>query len=325
MAGTFKPYEVKPEIWNEKDFAKFVQRLLADLSLHRKEFADFFEKERQKNASWANSSRFGLGVLGALALLLTGVAAALRLAPELFGQNSWDKIALVLVLVIYAVMTAAGAYEKYTDKTTAYFRHLAIILAIRDLWTKLQFEFLKEKLAVDAAADPKAEAAARERIRVLADAFCADLNKTTRDELTEWKTEFLLSLSELNEAAKKGTEDVTKQVQEITKAAEKAATDAKTAAEKAAADAKASAKAAEDAARTGAINFTVSGDYDEDVVVSIDQVEVARTRSKNFGHDKVVTGNRTIGAKSKKAGKEVGMSRVIDIKPGIQDVSLALT
>src|SRR4051812_23838758 len=119
MAGTFKPYEVKPEIWNEKDFAKFVQRLLADLSLHRKEFADFFEKERQKNASWANSSRFGLGVLGALALLLTGVAAALRLAPELFGQNSWDKIALVLVLVIYAVMTAAGAYEKYTDKTTA--------------------------------------------------------------------------------------------------------------------------------------------------------------------------------------------------------------
>lgn len=326
MAGTLDPYEVKPAIWDEANFPKFVDLLLADLSLHRERFVGYFEKKRQENSGWANNSRFWLAILGAVALLLTGVAAAIRLAPAIFGEAGWDKVALVGVLVIYAVMTAAGAYEKYTDKTTSYFRHLAVILAFRDLWTKLQFEILKEKLAVRAAADPKvAEAAARERIRVLADAFCADLNKVTSNELNEWKTEFLLSLSELNEAAKKGTEEVTKQVQEIIKAAEKAATDAKTAAEKAAVDAKASAKAAEDAARMGAINFTVSGDYDEDVVVSIDQVEVARTRSKNFGHDKVPTGNRTIAAKSKKAGKDVGMSRVIDVKLGIQDVPLALT
>ena len=52
-----------------------------------------------------------------------------------------------------------------------------------------------------------------------------------REELGEWKTEFLASLSALSEAAKKGSEEVTKQVQEIVKQATKDAADAKAAAE----------------------------------------------------------------------------------------------
>ena len=52
---------------------------------------------------------------------------------------------------------------------------------------------------------------------------------------------------ELDAAAKKGTGDVTKQIQETVRAAETAATDAKAAAEKAAADARAAAKTAEEA------------------------------------------------------------------------------
>jgi hypothetical protein len=50
--------------------------------------------------------------------------------------DGFDKGVLLVVLAIYAVMGAISFYERATDKTTAYFRHLGIILVIRDLWTK---------------------------------------------------------------------------------------------------------------------------------------------------------------------------------------------
>ena len=212
----------------------------------------YYEDQRRKNTKWANGSRWVLALLGSIAFLLTGLAAALRFAPEAslqkWGLDGFDKGVLLAVLAIYAVMGAISFYEKGTDKTTTYFRHLGIILAIRDLWTKVQFEFLKELIVLKDAADRKAsEAVARERIRALAEAFCNDVNKITTGELTEWRTEFLASLSELEAAAKKGTDDVTKQIQETVRVAETAATDAKAAAEKAAADARAAAKTAEEA------------------------------------------------------------------------------
>src|SRR5712691_3885559 len=120
-------------------------------------------------------------------------------------------------------------------------------------------------------ADPTAaEPAARERIRALAEAFCTDLDKASTGELTEFRTEFLASLTELEAAAKKGTDDVTKQIQETVRAAETAAIDAKAAAEKAAADAKAAAKTAEEASKPGALNLTLSGDFDDEVLISVD-------------------------------------------------------
>src|SRR5262249_62233288 len=110
----------------------------------------------------------------------------------------FDKGVLLAVLAIYAVMAAISFYEKGTDKTTAYFRHVGIILAIRDLWTKVQFEFLRELMALKSAADPKtAEAVAREHISALAGAFCNDLNKVATGELTEWRTGVFSSLSGL--------------------------------------------------------------------------------------------------------------------------------
>jgi hypothetical protein len=45
-------------------------------------------------------------------------------------------------------MSTITFYEKATDKRTAYFRQVATILAIRDLWTKAQFAFLKELRAL---------------------------------------------------------------------------------------------------------------------------------------------------------------------------------
>ena len=212
-----------------------------------------------------------------------------------------------------------------TDKTTSYFRHVGIILVIRDLWTRIQFEILKELTTVESAADKTAaEPAARERIRVLAEAFCNDMNKASTGELTEWRTEFLSSLSELEAAAKKGSEDVTKQIQDGAKAAEKAAADAKTVAEKAAADARAAAKSAEDAAKPGALNLTIDGDFDDQVAILVDGVEVATSHGKTIALEHVWPGPRKLSVRAKKGAKQLEAAYMVDVKPGLQNFQVVL-
>jgi len=329
VGNTFRAIELEPQGTAELELSKFVEALLEKLRRLKDERFTYYEVLRRQNTKWANGSRWVLALLGSIAFLLTGVAAALRFAPETslqkWGLDGFDKGVLLAVLAIYAVMGAISFYEKGTDKTTTYFRHLGIILAIRDLWTKVQFEFLRELIVLKDAADRKtAEIVARERIRVLAEAFCNDLNKITTGELTEWRTEFLASLSELEAAAKKGTDDVTKQVQEMVRAAENAATDAKAAAEKAAADARAAAKTAEEANKPGALNLTLSGDFDDEVLISVDDIEVARSRGKTIALERVVPGLRKVSAHAKKGAKDVETALMVDVKPGLQRLELVL-
>ena len=329
VGNTFRAIELEPQGTAELEFSKFVEALLEKLRRLKDERFIYYEALRRQNTKWANGSRWVLALLGSIAFLLTGLAAALRFAPEAslqkWGLDGFDKGVLLAVLAIYAVMGAISFYEKGTDKTTTYFRHLGIILAIRDLWTKVQFEFLKELIVLKDAGDRKAaEAVARERIRALAEAFCNDVNKITTGELTEWRTEFLASLSELEAAAKKGTDDVTKQVQETVRAAENAATDAKVAAEKAAADARAAAKTAEEASKPGALNLTLSGDFDDEVLISVDDIEVARSRGKTIAVERVVPGLRKVSAHAKKGAKDVETALMVDIKPGLQRLELVL-
>jgi hypothetical protein len=331
VAGnTFRAIELEPQATAELDFPKFVDALLHKLGRLKEERFAYYERLRKKNTKWANGSRWVLALLGSIAFLLTGLAAAFRFAPETFLQKwslgGFDKGVLLAVLAIYAVMGAISFYERGTDKTTAYFRHLGIILAIRDLWTQVQFEFLKELVVVKSAADPTAgEAVARERILTLAQAFCNDLDKVATGELTDWRTESLASLSELEAAAKKGSEDVTMQVQEAVKAAEQAATDARATAEKAAADAREAAKAAGEAGKPGALNLAISGDFDDQVLISIDGVEVARSSGKAIAIDRVVPGLRKISAHGKRGGKDLETARMIDVKPGLQELELTLS
>ena len=329
VGNTFRAIELEPQATAELEFPKFVEALLQKLGVLKEERFIYYERLRKKNTKWANGSRWVLALLGSIAFLLTGLAAALRFAPEPFLQKwdltGFDKGVLLAVLAIYAVMGAISFYEKGTDKTTAYFRHLGIILAIRDLWTKLQFEFLKELTVLKNAADPKAgEAVARERIRALAEAFCNDLDKVATGELTDWRTEFLASLSELEAAAKKGTQDVTTQIQAVLQAAEKAATDARVAAENAAADARAAAKTADEAGKPGALNLALSGDFDDQVLISVDGVEVARSSGKTIAIDRVAPGLRKISVHAKKGQKDLETARMIDVKPGLQELELAL-
>ncbi len=329
VGNTFRAIELEPQGTAELELSKFVEALLEKLRRLKDERFTYYEVLRRQNTKWANGSRWVLALLGSIAFLLTGVAAALRFAPETslqkWGLDGFDKGVLLAVLAIYAVMGAISFYEKGTDKTTTYFRHLGIILAIRDLWTKVQFEFLKELIVLKDAADRKtAEAVARERITALAEAFCNDVNKITTGELTEWRTEFLASLSELEAAAKKGTDDVTKQIQETARAAENAATDAKAAAEKAAADARAAAKTAEEASKPGALNLTLSGDFDDEVLISVDDIEVARSRGKTIALERVVPGLRKVSAHAKKGAKDVETALMVDVKPGLQRLELVL-
>jgi hypothetical protein len=330
VGNTFRAIELEPQATAELEFSKFVEALLQKLGLLKEERFLYYENLRKENTKWANGSRWVLALLASIAFLLTGLAAALRFAPEAFLQkwdlDGFDKGVLLTVLAIYAVMGAISFYEKGTDKTTAYFRQLGIILAIRDLWTKVQFAFLKELMVLKSATDPKAgEAVARERIRALAEAFCNDLDKVATGELADWRTEFLASLSELEAAAKKGSEDVTTQIQEVLKTAEKAATDAKASAEKAAADARAAAKTAEEAGKPGALNLALSGDFDDQVLISVDGVEVARSSGKTIAVDRVVPGLRKISAHAKKDGKDLEIARMVDVKSGLQDLELVLS
>jgi hypothetical protein len=319
--NTFNSIALDPQAAANLPFADFVTVLLEKLEHVKNERAAFYEVLRRSNSRWANGSRATLALLGALAFLLTASAAALSFG---WKDSGWDRWMLIVVLIIYAVMGTIGFYEKGTDKTTAYLRQVGVILVIRDLWTKLQFEVLKELTAMKAAADPTAaSAASRDHILVLAQAFCADLDKAAASELTEWRADFVASLSELEDAAKKGTEAVTAKIQDSIKAAEKAATDAKAAAEKAAADAKAAAKSAEDAGKQGAINLTVAGDFDDQVAVAVDGKEAARG-GKTLGLDHVPPGLRRISAQAKKGAKNLEAAIVVDVKPGLQDVRITL-
>ena len=328
-ANTLRAAQLGPQALADLEFSAFVAALLEKLqSLEEKAFA-YYNNLRRRNTGWANRSRWLLALLGSIAFLLTALAAALRFAPEIelqkWGLGGADKLALLAVLTIYAVMGSMSFYDRGTDKTTTYFRHVGIILAIRDLWTKLQFEFLKELAALRKAGDRTLEEpATRERLVALAAAFCTDLNKATSGELTEWRTEFLASLSELEAAAKQGSEDVTKQIREVVQAAEKAAADAKVAAQEAAADAQAAAKSAEDAAKPGGVNLTVVGDFDDQVVISVDGVEAAKSHGKTIALERVPPGQRKISAQAKKGPKVLEATYMVDIKPGLQDLKIAL-
>jgi hypothetical protein len=262
-----------------------------------------------------------LAVLGSLALLLTALAA---LAPRIgSGTSGWFPDAqsiLTGVLIIYAVMGAISFYEKGSDKTTSYFREVATILAIRDLWTKFQFAVLKELLGVSGTTDPTTITAARDRICTLAESFCADVDKLATGELAEFRTEFLASLADFDEVSRKGRDEISKQIAEGAKLAEKAAADAA----KAAADAAAALKAAENAAKPGFLNLTITGDFDDEVAVMIAGVERARSRGKTLVVDQVAPGLTKVAAQAKEGQKVLEGALAVDVKPGLQDVRLVL-
>jgi hypothetical protein len=327
-SSTFSSIRLAAETLPPLPFDQFVSVVVGKLAELKSERAAFYEGLRRSNSRWANGARAVLAILGALALLLTSIAAAIRLAPNtlpfITGAEA-DRPVLVGILVIYAVMGAISFYEKGSDKTSSYFRQIATILAIRDLWTRLQFALAKELMPLKGSVDPATTDPARLRILALGEAFCVDLDKASTGELAEFRTEFMTSLADLEAASKKGTDEMTKLLDERLKAAEKAAVDAKTAADKAASDARAAVKAVEEAARPGFLNLTVVGEFDDEVVIAVGGAEAVRSRGKQIALDRMPPGPARISARASKAGKPLETSVTVDVKPGVQELKLTLS
>jgi hypothetical protein len=311
-------------------FDEFVRVLVEKLANLKTGRTLFYENLRRTNSLWANGGRASLAILGAVALFLTSLAAAIRLAPQsvpfgLGANDTADQGVLVTILIVYALMGAIGFYERGSDRTSSYFRQIASILAIRDLWTKFQFDLAKELLSIKDATDAAATDAARLRILTLGQALISDIDKVATGELAEFRTEFLASFTELDAAAKKGSDEINKLLDDRLKAAEKEASDARVLAERASAEARAAAKAAEDARKPGFVNLSVTGEFDGELVVFVNGHEAARTSGKTAALDGRLPGPAKIEVRAKKGTKDLNASRNLDVKPGIQDVTLALT
>jgi len=317
MSGTFRPIELKPEDYGQLGFDDFVKYILNKLDAGREERSAYYGTLRAKNSRWVMGSRKWLALAGAIALLLTTLGAGLRLAD--FSDEwkaitaNWDKAALLAALVLYAVMGAVAFYERGTDRTTTYFRHVATIMTVRDIWTKLQFEFLREIMGFKQAGQAGDEAAVRAKIVTLAEAFSNDLNRLTATELSDWRAEFLTSLSELEAAAKKGGEDVGVRLTAYVTEAKKAAAEAEEAAQRALA-----------ASRPSFVNVVLSGTYDTAVTVTVDGVKVVEGVGKRFALGEVKPGPRTIAVAARKSDKPVGISQTVEVKPGVQEFTLVL-
>jgi hypothetical protein len=303
--NTFIPFYFQPQAYKDKSLAELVNDLLKRLAEFTRTRRDYYDGRRAAVSWWVFGSRTVLAIAGSLGIFLTAVAAALQLTK----QPEESGTVLFIILVLYALMGAVAFYERVTDKASSYFRHVVAILSIRDLWTKLQFEVLKELEKLRKATDvATAEAAARDQIIALVEAYCTDLDKITTTEAMEWRTEFQTSMGELEEAARKGSEDVIKRIEDYAKAAEKAAADAKAAAE---------------ALKPGYLNLKVNGDFEGEVVVLVDGGEAARVFGKDISLPKIDPGVHEIKIRSTANGKPAEASKTVKVDAGIHELELS--
>lgn len=293
-----------------KDFDSFSRRLLTDVDSLRASYKKYFDERRKENSSWVNNSQNILALLGATAILLTAGASGLRLINDgtVFGVPGADKALLVATLLLYGLMAALAFFEKGTDRVNDYFRHLAVMFALRDLWTKFQFEVLKELTAMKSAPDlVTAEKAARARLVELAAAVCADFDKLTTSELSDWTKSDFAARSTLDEAAKAGLDVVYKRLEDRTAELEKAK------------------KSEADAAKPAFVNIALSGLFDGDVEIDIDGTKIFTGAGKNIAIGQLTLGPHTIAARARKGTISVAWSKTVNIEPGLNDISVALS
>src|SRR5687767_9111727 len=89
--NTFSSIELDPQDLVTLSFDEFVNVLVAKLTDFKGQRAAFYGGLRRTNAKWANGARAVLAILGAIALLLTALAAAVRLAPNTFNVIKGDE------------------------------------------------------------------------------------------------------------------------------------------------------------------------------------------------------------------------------------------
>ncbi|MDW9984277.1 hypothetical protein GOC06_26310 [Sinorhizobium meliloti] len=311
---TFSTLNAELEHIKQTDFMAFLDWLYGAVEKLIKDRENFYRSLRNKNSWWINTSRWTLGILGAAALLLTALAGIAAIADtQQAWLKPWQSRGLFWAFVIYAVMGAIALFERGTDLSGSYFRHLTITIAIRNLWNEFQLTMLKEYPALIKTAGTD-ETAARSRAIELARALCKDIDTLVATEQTEWRTEFIESLKELDTAAKDGLGKVKTDLEAAMVKVTKAAEEARMAAEQAKA-----------ALLPGDLNVTVTGDFDGNLVVLVDQAkrhdEPVMTK---FAIRGIVPGTREFEVKAKKGIQDIHLSEVVEVKPGLQSYSIAL-
>ncbi|TBD71750.1 hypothetical protein ELH07_38295 [Rhizobium ruizarguesonis] len=311
---TFSTLDAKLAQITEKDFAAFFKWLYEAVEKLKSDRENFYRTLRNRNSGWINAARRTLATLGALALLLTAFAGITAIVgSQETWLKEWQTRSMIGAFVIYAIMGAIALFERGTDLSTSYFRHLTITIAIRNLWNEFQLTILKEYPALADTAQSN-QNAARDRAIELARALCKDLDTLVSAEQTEWRTEFIESLKELDTAAKEGVGKVTADLQAAMDKVTKAADETKAAAEQAKA-----------ALLPGDINVTVTGDFDGNLVVLVDQAKRHdKPVMRKFVLRGIVPGTREIEVKAKKGAQDINQSAVLEVKPGLQNYAIAL-
>lgn len=288
---------------------KFATDLRGALDERRKSRYSFYNG-RRRDAAVALEMRKWLAWLGAAGIVLTAAATAARFGWE---KSGYDRTFLILTMFCYAGMAGIAFYERSLSLASAYFRHVGILLAMRDVWTRFQFEVLAE-LCAAAAGGQAVEAAARDRIAALAQAAWNDIEALTRGEQESWQGEVLASLKELATVADSGRNTVEARLAQMEK--DVAAADL-VRAERAAGAARAKAPAL--------LTLSIKGSFDGPVAVSIDDELVANTAATEVSIKPrpATPVHVTATATGKDKTPQEGALN-IELKPGLQTATLVL-
>lgn len=311
--NTFNPIKLDASaLAGETDFDKYVEILTTKVKQLTDERAGYYNNLREQG-SWVNASRSWLIYLGAGSLLLTALATVMRIAPPISKKpppfENFDAFLLIVVLVLYAVMAVISFVERSSAAAAGYFRHIGVIVSIRNLWTQFQFEQLK--LLQKTKAGGISEAEARAALAALAQDYCVQLDSIAAGEGETWREEFKASLTELGNLSQTRLTEVETQLK------------AQRAELKQVADKRAQARAAE---KPVMVKLTVAGGFDGEAIVYVDGTENTRTKLKTLTLGEIAPGRRVFRVVAQKAGTRLEAEQAEQIEPGKpSDVVITLT
>lgn len=205
--STFTPIALDwHDLSQQDDFGIFVNSMYTAVERLKNERLRYYSGQRARRAI-VNILRNAMIFLGILALLSTSIAAGIRVS----GTDNSNFICLgnwmlAIALSCYVLMSAMSFWETATSSTAAYFRQIQLILGIRDLWTRFEFDFVGALRARQIGQVD--ENTTKSTLLELARTVVTSIDDLAQGELAEWKQEFLTSISTLNTASSEGIEQI---------------------------------------------------------------------------------------------------------------------
>lgn len=296
-----------------------VENLREAVRTYKDDRFNYYQKLMRRRSDVVNGLPYGAGALAVIGILFTAgavVARTLGLA-KLVGEGA-DLVMMAVAVVAYALMSAGLLYERLTESSGGYFRAIATIVAIRELWTAYQFDEIGRSLA------PKDTDGAKEieRWHVPIKEFCKALDAIVAKEMTDWQAAYEATAKLRSDTANEGLKAV---ITELKASADAAATSAKEAAKKA--DEAATALAATRAPATLNLSLgaaTTAGT----AIIKIDGTEVAKgTNQRSFSIGQLTQGVHQIRIEFTPSANGSAMApyeKAIDLKGGINDATITV-